>query len=284
MISNQESDVRLPTLDDFPSDHADNHIFVQKTKLCIALGRLADVRQSSRATSRDVLPVGEALGKWHSDLPGHLKQYEGPGQQPYRRLVSELHIMYHICSIIYLQTLAKLDAALQPAEGAFKECVQHALVIVRKLEPILYRNEVSYLRPINNWFCLVAGVILLRTAGIEDATTYKKELQVLKSVLQDMVPTCPTSALILRSLISRESAVVTAPEWSTFTANDTAGRLATAGACIGGSELGPRTQERIGFIEAGESGENLASAVQNSVDEHFLADIFDLDYAGLSFT
>lgn len=289
MISSQASDVRLPSLDDFPTDHPDNHIFIQKTKLCIALGRLADVRQSSRATRADVVPVGEALRKWQSELPSHLKLDDHPGQQPYRRLVSELHIMYHVCSIIYLQTLSELDTDLRSARGAFKECVQHSLMIVRNLEPVLYRNEVSYLRPMNNWFCLVAGIILVRAlaTGTEVVAAYDKELQVLKNVLQDMVATSPTSALILRNLIGRESAVGTAPEWSTIASGDaTTGRhsrLTGGDVCLEAPEPAPGVHERPSVGTRSEPVDNTASAVLNPGDEYFLTETFDLDYASFPF-
>ncbi len=201
-INIRETDARLPTRDDFPMTSADSDIFIEKMKLCVILGRLVDARSSPASLHHDGPSVGEALKSWVQDLPGEMQLYNGVDRHAYRRVISELHIIYYVCMIINLQSMAKAEPNSSGSSTSLEDCVQASSQITRLMEEIFYRNEVSYLAPINNWFCLLAGVIQIRArATFSEASIVRtEELGILKTVLQEMIPTVPSSDLILKNL------------------------------------------------------------------------------------
>ena len=201
-INIRETDVQLPSRDDFPMTFADSDIFIEKTKLCVLLGRLADARSSPASIQHDGPSVGEALKSWAQDLREELQLYNGADRRAYRRVVSELHIIHLVCMIIYLQSMAKSEPNSNWSSTSLDECVQASSQITRLMEEVFYRNEVPYLAPINNWFCLLAGVIQIRARATfsSESLIRSEELGILKTVLQEMIPTVPSSDLILKNL------------------------------------------------------------------------------------
>lgn len=289
-INLQDTDVRLPTMDDFPVIHPDNNIFIQKTKLCMILGRLAEMRQNPNTTYRDLAVLREALEDWRGDLPSELKVHEEPDQQPYRRIVSELHVLYYVSSIIYLQALSKLDPEVRSARTAFEECVRLASRMTRLFEAILYRNEVAYIRPVNNWFCLVAGLMQIRALATfpEDRALYNDELTIIKTVLQDMIPSSASAALVLRNLEHCETSVgaVARPVMSTSNqpiSNDPLS-LPMDGHRAGDVVPLFPSQDRSDISIRQDSAPRLPNMTPNAIDDYFLVDSFDMAFGDLQFS
>lgn len=201
-INIRETDVHKPTQADFPAYHPDNDIFMAKTELCIILGRLADARYAANSSEADLSCIGDALKDWIQGLPEALHLYSGADRNPFRRVISELHILYFACLIIYLQALAKIEPSSGPSKATLEGCVDAASKIARLFEEVELRNEVPYLAPINNWYCLLAGVIQIRARATfpENKTSRTEELQAIKNVLKEMTACVPSSNLILKNL------------------------------------------------------------------------------------
>ena len=201
-INIRETDVHKPTQADFPSYHPDNDIFIAKTDLSIILGRLADARYAANSSEAELNSIGDALKDWIQGLPAALQLYDGANRTPFRRVISELHILYFACLIIYLQALAKLDSSSGPSKATLEGCVDAASQIARLFEEVELRNEVTYLSPINNWYCLLAGVIQIRARATfpDNKSSRTEELQAIKNVLKQMTACVPSSNLILKNL------------------------------------------------------------------------------------
>ncbi|KIV97954.1 hypothetical protein PV10_01649 [Exophiala mesophila] len=201
-INIRETDVHKPSQADFPSYHPDNDIFIAKTELSIVLGRLADARYAASSSEAELNSIGDALKDWIQGLPAALQLYDGADRNPFRRVISELHILYFACLIIYLQALAKLDSSSGPSKETLEGCVDAASQIARLFEEVELRNEVTYLAPINNWYCLLAGVIQIRARATfpDKKASRTEELQAIKNVLKQMTACVPSSNLILKNL------------------------------------------------------------------------------------
>lgn len=218
-IDIRDADVHPPSQQDFPRESPENDIFIQRTRLCIILGHLGDARRGPRAAQEAVEAIGDSLKQWIQSLPDTLLLRDGRETKPYKRPVSELHIVYFACTILYLQTTAKWDLGLERLHGAtnratLEQCVEAAARIARLLEEVHYRNEVPFLTPIVNWFCLLAGVVIVRARPtlIDRSALLTEELGIIKTVLREMTPTVPSSNLILDNLERIESAPRSVPE------------------------------------------------------------------------
>ena len=286
-INMQDTDVRLPTMDDFPVSHPDNNIFIQKSKLCMILGRLAQMRQNPSTSYSDLAVLGESFEEWCADLPEELKLREEYHSQPHRRIVSELHILYHASYIIYLQALTKLDTEVHSTRAAFEQCVRRSSRMTRLFEAILYRNEVAYIRPINNWFCLVAGLIQIRALATftEDRALYNDELTIIKTVLQDMIPSSASAALVLRNLQHCETSVGTVSKPARSTSNHTTTNdplnLSMDDHREGGIDPLFPSQDHSDMNLRPDLAPRLPNMGPNGIDEYFLVDSFDLAFGNL---
>ncbi|KAK5046736.1 hypothetical protein LTR84_007497 [Exophiala bonariae] len=216
-INLRATDVQLPSRDDFPATFLDSDVFIEKTKLCIILGRLGNAQLDPTSVQDDKTDIEEALSNWFHALPEDLRVPDGERRHTYRRIVSELQILYLACVVIYHQSVVKSEPDPIRSRSSLEECVRASSQITRLLEEIYYRNDVSYIAPINNWYCLLAGVIQIRArATLPDKRALRtEELGILKIVLQEMIPTVPSSNLILKNLERLEQASRVAPERST---------------------------------------------------------------------
>lgn len=196
-----EIDVKLLTLEDFSTPHPDNEVLIQRTKLCIILGKVSDAQygRQMKPFLEEATNIGEYLKKWINGLPPNLHLYDELGaRRPYHRPVSELHIMYFTGIILFYRLVGNSRLGLTP----LKMSVVAASCIARLFEETYYRNEIISLLPINNWYCTVASVALIHALKRfpEDGAVRRQELEILSLVLQGMVINTPSSNLILRNI------------------------------------------------------------------------------------
>lgn len=204
-------DVKTPTLNDFSQAHPDNEIFLQRVKLCIVLGKVSDAQYGRQQQSmlEDATNIGEYLKQWIEELPDDLRLYRrdrNDDRAPYRRAVSELHIMYFTGIILFYRLVENRQLGLTP----LKISVVAASCIVRLLMEIYYRNEVALLLPINNWYATVASVPLISAQAKlpEEVDLRREELKMLRLVLREMVTTSPSTVLILSNIDRIERCVL----------------------------------------------------------------------------
>ncbi|KAL1860845.1 hypothetical protein Plec18167_003869 [Paecilomyces lecythidis] len=203
----QDIDVELPTMDDFPTQHNDNHLFIERTKLCVLLGQLADARRKPQMADIGLEAIGESLRRWPDQLHRELRLHDPAKGKCSRRVTSELHITYYIAMILYLQSVAKTNSTQRSTRSILKECSEYASRTICLFEESLYRNDVLYLAPINNWFVFLAGVIQIRSRAtlVEKRDTCTAEVNIVKTVLKQLADVVPSSAFILCSFERMES-------------------------------------------------------------------------------
>ncbi|KAF9894000.1 hypothetical protein FE257_008971 [Aspergillus nanangensis] len=210
-----EVNVQLPTSQDFSTPHPDNEIFLQRTKLCILLGKASDAQYGRQQQSllAEATGIGEYLKQWIKELPPELHLYrrdEPRARAGYRRSVSELHIMYFTGIILFYRLVENRQLGLT----SLKISVVAASCIARLMMEIYYRNEVAMLLPINNWYATVASVpLILAQAKMleEEVDLRREELEMLRLVLREMVTTSPSTQLILGNIDRIERAVLGRP-------------------------------------------------------------------------
>jgi hypothetical protein len=221
MIRMHDSDVQPLSQNDFPKAHPDNHIFIERTKLCVIFGQLADGRYNPSLSYADIAPIGQAFDTWVSELPADLA-LQTMGSKPYRRVVSELHVLYYACLLIYQLSLMKLETLSSLAKTVFEKCVQTASQMIQVFEEIQCRNDVLYMAPINAWFCYLAGVVQIRARATfpGQGNGFDNNLEIVRTVLQELSATVPSSSLVLGNLKRAELSGGTLPgQNSTHSAN-----------------------------------------------------------------
>ncbi|OAL31263.1 hypothetical protein AYO20_08318 [Fonsecaea nubica] len=232
MIHMHDTDVQPLSQRDFPNEHPDNNIFIERTKLCMIFGQLADGRYNPNLSYRDIVPIGQAFETWVCELPADLT-LQHTDSRPYRRVVSELHILYYGCLLIYQLSLMKVEPVSSSARATFEECIQTASHLIRVFEEIQCRNDLVYLAPINAWFCYLAGVVQIRARATfpGQAEGFDDNLEIVRTVLQELSATVPSSALVLGNLKRAELSGGTLPgQYSTHPAHPAADGLGNSGA------------------------------------------------------
>jgi hypothetical protein len=207
--------VELPTLQDFSIPHPDNEVFLQRTKICIILGKLSDAQHGRYQSSilEEATHIGKYLKKWINELPQHLQLYTPdlpPTRSPYRRAASELHIMYFTCIILFYRLIESPHLGLT----SLKVSLVAASSTLQLLKEIYYRNEIPHLLPINNWYCMVAGVPLIHAMVKlpENATLHQEDLDMLRLILHEMTHTSPSTQLIINNIDRLHRSVLSTPD------------------------------------------------------------------------
>ncbi|OBT74356.1 hypothetical protein VF21_06796 [Pseudogymnoascus sp. 05NY08] len=201
-ISFHQFDTRMPTMEDFPTHHPDNEVFIYKTKLMVILGKITAAQYQYRLecppTLEEAMSIVGSLKEWINGLPEDLRLYNGSVRRPYRRSALELHIIYFVCVILINRFCEKPNRSW----ASLKTPIVAASCIASLFEEIYYRDEVIYVAPINNWFCMVASIPLIISIKLlpEKQGLFTENLATIKSVLEQMALRTPSSELILSSV------------------------------------------------------------------------------------
>ncbi|KEF58535.1 uncharacterized protein A1O9_06461 [Exophiala aquamarina CBS 119918] len=225
MIHMHDTDVQPLSQSDFPEEHPDNNIFIERTKVCMIFGQLADGRYNPNLSYGDMVPIGQAFETWVCELPAELT-LQRTDSKPYRRVVSELHILYYACLLIYQLSLMKVEPVSSSVRATFEECVQTASQIIRVFEEIQCRNDLLYMAPINAWFCYLAGVVQIRARATFSGPGggFDDNLATVRTVLQELSATVPSSSLVLGNLKRAELSGETLPgQYPAHSVNPSAG-------------------------------------------------------------
>jgi hypothetical protein len=268
MIHMHDTDVQPLSQSDFPEEHPDNNIFIERTKLCMIFGQLADGRYNPNLNYGDIVPIGQAFETWVCELPAELT-LQHTDSKPYRRVVSELHILYYACLLIYQLSLMKVEPVSSSGRATFEECVQTASHVIRVFEDIQYRNDVLYLAPINAWFCYLAGVVQIRARATcsGQGGEFDDNLAIVRAVLQELSATVPSSALVLGNLNRAELSGGTLPgQYSARSVHPSADGLANSEA----NNAENITTESLAGPDGRRSTSNILSGLGEGMDSSSL--------------
>ncbi|KAL3458373.1 fungal-specific transcription factor domain-containing protein [Aspergillus heterothallicus] len=207
-----EMDVPPPTLEDFSVYSPDNEIFIQRTRLCIILSKVSDAQYGRHQQSllEEATNIGQYLKKWIEELPDDLRldrRGEPTVRNPYRRAVSELHVMYFTGIILFYRLVESPQYRL----SSLTISAVAASCIVHLMTEIFHRDEVAFLLPINNWYGMVASVPLISAQAKlhkDVAAIRRQELEMLRVVMREMLSTAPSTQLILNNIDRLESLVL----------------------------------------------------------------------------
>ncbi|KAL2831015.1 fungal-specific transcription factor domain-containing protein [Aspergillus pseudoustus] len=206
-----EIDTQAPTLGDFSVSSPDNEVFIQRTKLCIILSKVSDAQygRHQRTLLEEATNIGQYLKEWIEELPDDLRLYrrgEPTVRNPYRRAASELHVMYFTGIILFYRLVESPQYRLT----SLKISAVAASCTVHLMTEIFYRNEICLLLPINNWYGMVASVPLISAQAklAKDTAVRRQELNMLRVIMREMLPTAPSTQLILNNIDRLESLVL----------------------------------------------------------------------------
>lgn len=207
LIKPTDTDVRLPTVDDFECRNIQAQVFVHYTKLHNILGHIAELGGQKREPSLEVLSnVASSLQEWLADLPDDLQFYDSRGKrQAYNRSICELHIIYFAC-IILAQSL------WQPTSHHWRISLPSIVAsscMVRIFEEIHCHDQSALLLPINAYFALISAIphIYYRPYDAEREESRKNDLNILFSVLNQMKLRYDAAASVLNNIARHQEQI-----------------------------------------------------------------------------
>ncbi|KAG9952942.1 MFS general substrate transporter, partial [Aureobasidium melanogenum] len=185
-VNLEDSDVSMPTLDDFADAPQTGELFIAYVEVCCILGDLVQTCARRRMTTSKRTEVLNALFKWTRMLPARLmlaqysvdtRSYEA---RPHDFLARQLHVPY-FTSIIILARSGATGENISPA------AVMAASFVAGIYEDFLARNLVGLLSPTFTTFAFISGLVLrsLRSyPGLWPAA--RKDLETILASLQQL--------------------------------------------------------------------------------------------------
>ncbi|KAG9667422.1 MFS general substrate transporter, partial [Aureobasidium melanogenum] len=185
-VNLEDSDVSMPTLDDFADAPETGELFIAYVEVCCILGDLVQTCARRRITTSKRTEVMNGLFKWTRMLPARLmlaqysvdtRSYEA---RPHDFLARQLHVPYFTSIII----LARSGATGEIVSSA---AVMAASFVAGIYEDFLARNLVGLLSPTFTTFAFVSGLVLrsLRSyPGLWPAA--RKDLETILASLQQL--------------------------------------------------------------------------------------------------
>lgn len=193
MLASHSLDLRPLGLGDFESTDVAAEVFIEHTKLNVFLERIVEfqdrkseispqqVRTTPRAASLRPLGDGQytpipsltwlnrwmligghmqvsyilsSLQQWIASLPSNLRLHDQSGQRNYRRDVSEMHIRYFTCVILFVHLYGQ---STHPPMTATPSLVASSCM-ARLYDEIDDHDETNYLTPVHNWSLMVGCI------------------------------------------------------------------------------------------------------------------------------
>lgn len=200
-------------LEDFEFQDIQAELCIEYTNLNVILGRIADRHSRKAEISHEEVTISlhgyhpspniqyqatsilQSLQHWVHNLPIQLQLYPGANRRSFRRDIYEVHINYFVCLIVFF----RLFGHCLPPPTASTASLVASSCIARLYEEILYRDEIHYLMPINNWFLMVgfAPQIQHNTACHGKDRLCGEELPILTDVLRHMRLKWPPAGVLL---------------------------------------------------------------------------------------
>ena len=182
-INLADSDVRPPSLSDFPAPDKNAKLFVAYVEICSIFGDLTESRLRNELSRSKLVSIEARLIRWVKETPEELQLFR---QWPHRSLAKydfearQLHVPY-------FTTIAFLYRPSSPNSSLTAVTVLSSSFITGIFEDFLARDELRFLGPIFTFYLLVAG--LSQLSCFEDpafAKISKQELRIVNMSLHEL--------------------------------------------------------------------------------------------------
>ncbi|KAJ6126796.1 hypothetical protein N7523_002408, partial [Penicillium sp. IBT 18751x] len=188
--------IRPLRLEDFEIPDLQAELCIEYTKLNVILGRIVDCHgRKGEVSQEEALSLLQSLQNWIHNLPLKLHLFTDQTRNPFRRDIYEVHVNYFVCVIVFFRLFGY---TFSPQTGSTASLVASSC-IARLYQEIIYRDEINFLMPINNWFLMVGCAPQIR----HNAACHGKdqlcgeELPILIDALRYMKLKWPPSEVLL---------------------------------------------------------------------------------------
>ncbi|KAJ5761064.1 hypothetical protein N7520_008220 [Penicillium odoratum] len=203
-IRTAELDLRPLQLQDFERQDIQAEIFIEYVKLGMITGHMVDCHgREGQPQYGEVTAILQSLQQWINNLTSQLRLYDGNDRRYFRRDVCELHINYFVCVVV----LCRLFGTSLPPATASAVSLVASSCISHLYEEIIFRDEINYMMPLNNWFLMVACAPQIQQSSTCQGkdTLCTEELKKLMTALRYMNLKWPPARILL-AIIERLAA------------------------------------------------------------------------------
>ncbi|KIW87789.1 uncharacterized protein Z519_11763 [Cladophialophora bantiana CBS 173.52] len=184
IIHPEDTNVKLPSLDEFPHDRRDNaEIFIHWVRVCEIIGDLSKHLRNRNDETGSTFELAQRLIKWVNALPRRLRlSFSTVTTTDFDRDVHQLHLPY-----LSAITLLYMSASTQPLPKAYGAAVLSASCVARIFEDLLARGSIAFLPGIGNWYISIAILALLHARQIESLKNVANaQIDILFIALREM--------------------------------------------------------------------------------------------------
>lgn len=204
--------MRPPTLEDFEVPNTQSLVFLETTKLCTIMTRIAELYMERRHIQKaELSSIDAALCEWVNNLPEDLELYNPVGQRKsYYRPASEMFIQYFV-AIVMSQMLRHKERD-RPWRVSIPSRVA-ASCATFLYDEILCREETVFLLPNHGFFCLASSLPLIchHPQSEPESAARKREIAAICSVLNKMRDRYGDADMILGKMAKLRNTMEKAP-------------------------------------------------------------------------
>ncbi|EED24350.1 acetamidase regulatory protein, putative [Talaromyces stipitatus ATCC 10500] len=186
-LRQKDLDVRPPTLEDFEVPNMQSLVFIETTKLCTVMTRIAKLYMERHHIQQSELSsIDAALCDWVNSLPEDLRLYNANDQRKaYYRPASELFIQYFV--VIVMSQMLRYKERDRPWRVSVVSRIAASCASFL-YDEILCREETVFLLPNHGFFCLAISLPLIcHYPQLEpESTVRKRDIAIVCSVLNKM--------------------------------------------------------------------------------------------------
>lgn len=199
-INFEDSDIRIPCLEDFPGETAQGELFISFVEISILLADLTESLPRKHISQNKQLHIERALFRWSKTLAPQLKlsrKDEGLDRYmlaSYDVKARQLHVPYFI-SMVILGRSTMLHRTISPMS------ILAASFVAGIFEDFLARDELLSLGPIFIFHLLAAGVSLASLRRCQNLwPAAEQDLEIIKNSLNELSKRWPSAESALNAL------------------------------------------------------------------------------------
>ncbi|KAF4126616.1 Fungal trans [Geosmithia morbida] len=187
LLRRRDHDVEPLERNDFETLSPQALVFVEKSKLCVILARMAEMASTESAPA--MASIDAALADWIADVPAELQIYGPDGRRrPYYRPASELFILYFVAVILSLMPRHPVGERMRrhpPTLSVYASVAASCIVML--YDEMGCRDDTVGLLPMHGFFSLTATLPLICDGpGTEERHRHSEKIEVLRSVVSTM--------------------------------------------------------------------------------------------------
>lgn len=207
-LRKKDFDVRPPTIEDFEIPNTQSVVFIETTKLCTIMTRIAELYMERRHIQKaELSSIDAALCEWVNNVPEDLELYNAAGQRKvYYRPASEMFIQYFVA--IVMSQMLRYKERDRPWRVSIPSRVA-ASCAAFLYDEILCREETVFLLSNHGFFCLAISLPLIchHPQSEPESAVRERDIATIYSILNRMRDRYGDASMVLEKMTKLRGAV-----------------------------------------------------------------------------